>query len=74
MTGAFVAITVVVSISSHIPPAILPITFAVHGAIRMRSAAFASETCFTSKEKFLSKVSTMHLFSVSVSKVIGVMN
>ena len=44
-TGARVASTVVVSISSAIPQASLPITFAVAGAITMISAFFASEIC-----------------------------
>jgi len=41
------AITVVVSISSAIPFASFPITFADAGAIRTTSAFFASETCST---------------------------
>ena len=66
--------TVVVSISSHIPEASLPITFAEHGAIINKSAFFANDTCFTSYEKFLSNVSTTHLFDVNVSNVSGLMN
>ena len=38
-TGFLVAQTVVVSMSSHIPLAILPITLAVAGAMRNTSAA-----------------------------------
>ena len=62
---------VVVSISSAIPCASLPITFALAGAIITTSACFAMETCSTLNWKFLSKVSTRHLFPVRVSKVIG---
>ena len=65
------AITVVVSISSAIPFAILPITSALAGAIITASAAFASATCSTLYSKFLSNVSTRHLCCVSVSNVIG---
>ena len=65
------AITVVVSISSAIPFAIFPITFAEAGAISTTSAFFASETCSTLNWKFLSNVSIRHLFPVSVSNVIG---
>ena len=65
------AITVVVSISSAIPDASLPITFAVAGAIMTMSAFAASETCSTENSKSLSKVSTRHLFPVRVSNVIG---
>ena len=72
-TGAFVAMMVVVSISSQMPPATFPMTLAVQGATRKRSPRLASETCFTSKLKLRSKVSTMHLLLVSVSNVIGVM-
>ena len=72
-TGAFVAMMVVVSISSQIPEATFPMTLAVQGATRKRSPFFARDTCFTSKLKLRSKVSTMHLLFVRVSKVIGVM-
>lgn len=65
------AITVVVSISSAIPFASFPITFAEAGAISTTSAFFASETCSTLNWKFLSNVSIRHLFPVSVSNVIG---
>ena len=65
------AIIVVVSISSAIPFAILPITLALAGATINTSAAFANETCSTLNSKFLSKVSTRHLFPVRVSKVMG---
>ena len=72
-TGAFVAMMVVVSMSSQMPLATLPITLAVQGATRKRSPRLASDTCFTSKLKLRSKVSTMHLLFVNVSNVIGVM-
>ena len=65
------AITVVVSISSAIPPAIFPITFALAGASMTTSAFFANDTCSTLYWKFRSNVSTRHLFPVSVSNVIG---
>ena len=70
-TGAVLAMTVVVSISSAMPPAIFPITFAEAGAISITSAFFARLTWVTSNWKFRSKVSTRHLFPVSVSKVMG---
>ena len=44
-TGARVAMTVVVSRSSAIPPAIFPITFAVAGATTTMWALSASEMC-----------------------------
>ncbi len=47
--GAFVAITVVVSISSAIPFAIFPITLVVAGTIKNKSAFFAKEICSTSQ-------------------------
>ena len=65
------AIMVVVSISSAIPWASLPITLALAGAIITTSAFFAMDTCSTWNWKFRSKVSTRHLFPVSVSKVMG---
>ena len=65
---------VVVSISSAIPAASLPMTFAVAGATRNTSAFFASATCSTLYSKFLSNVSIRHLFPVSVSKVTGLIN
>ena len=67
------AITVVVSMSSAMPFAILPITFASAGAIITTSACFASATCSTLYWKLRSNVSMKHLFDVSVSKVIGLM-
>ena len=69
--GQVHARTVVVSISSAMPPAILPITLALAGAIITRSAFFASDTCSTWNSKFRSKVSTRHFRPVNVSKVIG---
>ena len=76
MAGAMIflhlqAITVVVSMSSAMPWAILPITSALAGAIITTSACFASDTCSTLNSKFRSKVSTRHLLPVSVSNVIG---
>jgi len=56
-TGAFVAITVVVSISSAIPPAIFPMMFAVHGTIAKTSAAFARDMCLISHDFGSSNVS-----------------
>ncbi len=51
--------TVVVTISSAIPPASFPITLAVAGAIRMRSAPEPRDTCgtITSSSGFSSKTS-----------------
>ena len=72
--GDVTARIVVVTMSSAIPPAIFPMTFAEAGATRRRSQALAAAICSTSYLKFLSKVSTRHLLPVSVSKVIGVMN
>ena len=66
------AITVVVSISSAIPFAILPITFAVAGASNTRSACFANATCSTENSKLRSNVSIRHLLPVSVSNVVAV--
>ena len=66
------AMTVVVSISSAIPFAIFPIAFAVAGAIKTKSASFASATCSTENSKFRSNVSIRHLLPVSVSKVVAV--
>ena len=69
--GAFVAKIVVVSISSQIPDAIFPITFADAGATIKTSHFLANETCSTLNSKFLSNVSTKHLLPVNVSNVIG---
>ena len=69
--GHLHAIIVVVSISSAIPFAIFPITSAEAGATRNISASFARLICSTLNWKFLSNVSTKHLFPVSVSNVIG---
>ena len=66
--------TTVESISSAIPWAIFAIISAVAGAIRMRSDSFATDICLTSNSNSRSKVSTMHLEPVSVSKVSGVIN
>ena len=57
--------------SSAIPFAIFPITLALAGATINMSACFASDTCSTLNSKFLSNVSTRHLFPVNVSNVIG---
>ena len=65
------AIKVVVSISSAMPFAIFPITFALAGAIINTSASSASAICSTLNLKLRSKVSTMHLLPVRLSKVIG---
>ena len=69
--GHFAASIVVVSISSAMPFAILPITLADAGATMKMSALFASATCSTLNSKFLSNVSTRHLLPVRVSNVIG---
>ena len=65
--------TVVVSISSARPWASFAITLAEAGTTSTTSASFARETCSTENSKFRSKVSTRHLFPVSVSKVMGLM-
>ena len=69
MHGA--AITVVVSISSAIPDASFPITFALAGAIKTTFAFCAAETCSTLYSKFLSNVSIRHLCFDNVSSVRG---
>ena len=71
--GHLTASTTVVSISSAMPWAILAMTLAVAGATRTTSAFLASEMWVTSNLKSRSKVSTMHLWPVSVSKTRGVM-
>ncbi len=65
------ASNVVVSISSAIPHAILPIILAEAGATSTTSAFFAIATCSTLNWKFLSNVSIRHLLPVNVSNVIG---
>ena len=69
--GALLASTVVVSMSSAMPWANFAITFAVAGAIIIRSAFLAKATCSTLNSKLRSKVSTIHLCPVRDSKVIG---
>ena len=73
-TGALVASSVVVTISSAMPCAALAITFAVAGAMTNTSAALASEICSTSHGKLRSKVSTTARLPESVSNVMGEMN
>ena len=73
-TGALVAKSVVVTISSAMPCAALAMTFAVAGAITNTSAALASEMCSTSHAKLRSNVSTTVRYPDSVSNVIGEMN
>ena len=65
------AITVVVSMSSAMPFAILPMTFALAGAMSTMSARFASATCSTLYWKLRSNVSMRHLLPVKVSNVMG---
>ena len=72
--GALQARMVVVSMSSAMPAAIFPMTLAVAGATMKTSALAANDTCPTLNSKLRSKVSTMHLLPVSVSKVTGVIN
>ena len=72
--GALQARMVVVSMSSAMPAAIFPMTLAVAGATMKTSALAARDTCPTLNSKLRSKVSTMHLLPVSVSKVTGVIN
>ena len=68
------ASTVVVSMSSASPWASLAQILAVAGAMMTRSVRSARAMCSTWWEKFRSKVSTMHRFPVSCSKVRGVIN
>ena len=72
ITGAVVAITVVVSMSSAMPDAILPMKFAVAGATRNRSASLASDICSTSKCLSLSNISFTTRLPLMVSSVSGV--
>ena len=55
------------SMSSAMPFAILPMTFALAGAMSTMSARFASATCSTLYWKLRSNVSMMHLLPVKVS-------
>ena len=73
-TGALVASSVVVTMSSAMPCAALAMTLAVAGAITNTSAAFASEMCSTSHGKLRSNVSTTVRLPDSVSNVIGAIN
>ena len=68
------ASTVVESMSSAMPWAILAMMLAEAGATITRSARLASATCSTLYWKLRSKVSTMQRVLHSVSKVSGVMN
>ena len=72
--GQVQASTVVVSMSSARPWASFPHTFAVAGAMSTRSVRSARAMCSTWWEKLRSKVSTMHRFPVSCSKVSGAIN
>ena len=72
ITGARVASTVVDSMSSAIPQAILARMFAVAGAMRNRSARLASAMCSTSHVAGRSNVSTATGWPESVSNVSGV--
>ena len=67
------AMIVVVSISSAMPWAILPMTLAEAGATITTSACFARATCSTLNSKLRSNVSTRHLFPVRLSNVMGLM-
>ena len=70
-TGARVASTVVESMSSAIPQAILARMFAVAGAMRNKSARLASATCSTSHVAGRSNVSHATGWPERVSKVSG---
>ena len=72
--GAFDAIYVVESISSAMPLANLPMTFAVAGATKNKSAFFARDTCFTSNSSTLLKVSVTTALFDKVSKERGAIN
>ena len=72
-TGARVAMTVVVSISSAIPFAILPITLAVQGAIRKQSAFRAREICSTFQTAGSLNMSRVTRFRDRVLRVCSVM-
>ena len=72
--GALVASTVVVSMSSAMPAAILAITLAVVGAMTKISARCARAMCSTSHFSGRAKVSTTTGLRLMVSKVRGVTN
>ena len=72
-TGAFVAMTVVVSMSSATPAAIFPRKFALAGATRNTSARLASEMCSTSHLSGRANMSTTAGLPVRVSMVCCVM-
>ncbi len=72
--GARAAMTVVVSMSSAMPAAVLPMKLAVAGAMTNRSARWAKETCFTFHSPGSSNMSTVTGLAVSVRKVRGVTN
>ena len=65
-TGAFVASTVVLSMSSAMPQAILARIFAVAGAITNTSASLASATCSTFQYSGAEKVSVTTAFALRV--------
>ena len=72
-SGARVAMTVVVSISSATPDATLPMKFALAGATRNTSARLASAMCSTSHLSGRANISTTAGFPVRVSMVCCVM-
>ena len=72
--GALVARTVVDSMSSAIPQAILAMMLAVAGAMTNRSAAFASAMCSTSQVSGRANVSVTTGWLERVSKVSGATN
>ena len=72
--GAFVAKTVVDSMSSAMPHAIFAMIFAVAGAMAKTSARFASAICSTSHVSGRANVSVTTGWLLSVSNVSGCTN
>ena len=73
-TFAFVAIIVVVNISSAIPFATFPNTFAVHGATSIKSAFCANDICWISHAFGSANISVTTIFWLIDWKVNGFTN
>ncbi len=73
-TGALVAVMVVVSMSSAMPLATLPMMSAVAGAMMKRSARLAKAMCSTSHLLIFANISTVTSLPESSPKVMGVTN
>jgi hypothetical protein len=74
ITGDLVDMTTVVRMSSAIPALIFPITFAVAGAIKIKSAHCARLICLTPTTFLSGNISVTTSFSERVSSVRGVTN